>query len=151
MAFYDGSLASLRRGAVYSRGYATSRPWGEAGEQFFTSLETVGSAFAFGIWGGYRAAQGGALIPFIGVRADLAVGIAAHLWAFWGSDDRMRAHWTALGNGALASFASTLGTGLGNTWKTTGKLFGGMKGIDRETTGGSSLADEALSSFVRPA
>lgn len=106
----------------------------------------TGTAFALGIWNG-KVGGAGARIPWIKLPADLGVGAVGYALSVWGKD-RHRDTWRAVADGGLASYTSTLGVKFGNTWRSTGKLFGiGHEG--EMLTGGGAIADDELARMVR--
>lgn len=110
-----------------------------------------GTAFAFGVANG-KVGGGGLKVPFVGIPADLAVGVGMHCVAFMSGMKEERAkHYRAIGNGALGSYLSTLGAQVGNQWKVSGKLLPSFLLGDDATTGGGSLADDEVARMVRPA
>jgi hypothetical protein len=112
------------------------------------SSEIALSAFTCGLLQGKFKDRGGLtlLLPI-----DLMAGAAFHIFAMFSS--KYSHHLHALGDGALASFTTTTGYRVGERWGRSGSLKAGMSGIfgdaEKPVTGGSSIADNELSSLVR--
>ena len=92
---------------------ATERAKEEVAEATMTvvqSLEVGATAFAFGVMNGRK---GGAEVA--GVAADLAAAVALHsIGLFTGGD--AAEHFHNCGDGALASYATIQGIGIGKKW-----------------------------------
>ena len=73
-----------------------------------SAMEITITAGAFGVLRGYT---GG--VEVAGAPIDLLVGAAAHALSLLGGAGKMRSHVAAFGDGALASWANTLGVGVG--------------------------------------
>lgn len=71
-----------------------------------TSVETLGTAFSFGVINGRWGSP-----ELLGVPVDLGTGLAMHAIGFFADDGKD--HFHALGNGALCSYFSSLGAGVG--------------------------------------
>ena len=70
------------------------------------AAEVGGVAFALGVVNGRYGSP-----EVMGIPADLGVGIAAHILGFMVDEGGEHLH--NMGNGALASYLSSLGTGIG--------------------------------------
>lgn len=155
----DMTLMELKRGALRAKEhYEGIKANKESAKVNALDAGAVfGSALIFGIANG-KVGGGGLRVPVIGSPADLTFGLAVHAAMFLGSEkfghSKNAGLYRALANGALGSYASTLGAQIGNAWKLRG---GGISGLlsgiqgDGSTTGGGSLADEELARMVRPA
>jgi hypothetical protein len=75
------------------------------------SVEVSASAFAFGLANGRWSGA-----EVIGLPADLAAGMAMHAFAFM-LDGESAEHLHNFGDGALASYAATVGAGVGKKWR----------------------------------
>jgi hypothetical protein len=106
--------------------------------------EVAVSAFAFGVLQGKFKASGG--VTLRGVPIDLIAGVVAHVGGL-AMDGKSAPHLHAIGDGALASFFTTLGRGVGASWGTG--VAGAIEGEGK--TGGSSIADEELARMVSAA
>ncbi len=159
MLFRTGSdtLMDLRRSAMATRARyesAMSR-LGDRGNYMLQVGEVIAASWGFGALNGYAGGKG---MTVLGVPLDLAFGLGAGWFGFVNLGSRMGEHAKALAFGALGSYFSTRGAVSGNNWK----LRGGPLGLFRpktaasgllgdQSTGGASLADEALAQMVRPA
>jgi len=81
-----------------------------------------GTAFALGV---VQGRTGG--IEVFGAPLDLLVGVGAHAGAFMKVGGKHSRQLHNIGNGALASYASIVGRGIGTNWKQTGRLGGNAK------------------------
>jgi hypothetical protein len=75
------------------------------------SVEVSAAAFAFGLANGRWAGA-----EVVGLPADLAAGMAMHMLAFM-LDGESADHLHNFGDGALASYAATVGAGVGKRWR----------------------------------
>lgn len=112
------------------------------------SAEIALSSFAFGVLQGRYKKQGGLtlLLPI-----DVMAGAAFHVLAMF--MPKYSHHLHALGDGAIASFTTTVGYRVGErTAEGAGLLksiSSGMFGDAKAPAGGSSIADKELASLVR--
>lgn len=106
--------------------------------QVAKTLEIGGSAFAFGVVDGRT---GG--VELFGIPLPLLAGVAFHGAAFGFVSEKNAHHFHNLGDGAIASFASAAGRGIGANWKATGKLLGHGGAVRGLASGGSSSVDDA--------
>jgi hypothetical protein len=86
----------------------------EAEHAVDTAVQTVevsAAAFAFGLANGRWAGA-----EVVGLPADLAAGMAMHAVAFM-LDGESAEHLHNFGDGALASYAATIGAGVGKKWR----------------------------------
>lgn len=81
-------------------------------ERVVATAETFGAAFAMGV---VQGRTGG--VEVFGVPAELAIGLGLNGFALLGGAGRASSHVNAVGNGCLAAYATTLGRGVGQTWK----------------------------------
>lgn len=114
-------------------------------EAVVRTVEVSGSAFAFGLLQGKFRKQGG--VTILNVPVDLIAGAAFHALGLAGVAGSHSSHLHAFGDGALASYFTTLGRGVGSSW---GGVAGSIEG-DRSVSGGGSLADEELARMVSAA
>jgi len=87
----------------------------KAQEQFgqaICALETTVSAFSFGFARGYWS-KPGQDVTVMGVPIDLGAGLIGHAMGFFGSLGHYAEDAHNLSNGALASYATTLGLRMG--------------------------------------
>lgn len=73
-----------------------------------------------------KAGPDGAHILHIPV--DLGAGLALNVAGYMGAAGKHSDHLNNFGDGLLACWASAHGFGWGNTWRTTGRLFGAKSG-----------------------
>lgn len=100
-----------------------------------TAMEITITAGAFGVLRGYT---GG--VEVAGAPVDLLAGAASHALSLLGGAGKMRSHVAAFGDGALAAWANTLGTGIGARLKR--KADAGAKAI-AATAGAAQLGEGA--------
>ena len=157
MLFRTGSdtLMDLRRSAMATRARYESAMarFGERGNYMLEVGEVVAASWGFGALNGYAGGKG---FTVLGVPLDLAFGLGAGWFAFGNLGTRMGDHAKALAFGALGSYFSTRGAVTGNNWRMRGGIFAKTAGessglLGDQSTGGGSLADEALAQMVRPA
>lgn len=92
------------------------------------AAEVGGASFAFGVIQGRYGA-----VDIVGVPVDLAAALGLHVLGFLGVGGKMNRHIHSFGNGALASYLSTLGRGAGLNMKS--KALGtAVKGDGRKLT-----------------
>lgn len=131
--------------AMKNRAKAALEKADVAVDNLIRTSEVAISAFGFGVLQGKFKKQGG--VTLLGVPVDLLSGIGFHVLGLAGVGGRNAHHLHAFGDGALASYFTTLGRGVGASW---GGVAGTIEG-DRAVTGGGSLADEELSRMVAAA
>ena len=86
------------------------------------TLEVSAAALAGGVIQGKAGPEGAHLFH---VPVDLGLGLALNVLGYFdAAGDEYSDHLNNLGDGFLASYLSNVGFGWGNTWRTTGKLFG---------------------------
>jgi hypothetical protein len=124
-------------------------------ERAVHTVEVGTSAFAFGL---LQGKTGG--VEVVGVPAELLAGAGLHLAGFLGLGGKMSSHLHGFGDGALASYLTTMGRGVGVQWAAkaaatpkgagTGILENreSMKGIGR---GAASLHDVEIARAVESA
>ena len=78
----------------------------EAAMTVVAAAEVGGTAFALGVVNGRYGSP-----EILGIPADLGIGIAAHILGFMTDEGGDHIH--NIANGALASYLSSLGTGIG--------------------------------------
>ncbi len=81
-------------------------------ERLVATAETAGAAFAVGVMQGRT---GG--VEVFGVPAELGLGIALTGFGLLGGAGKHSSHLTNIGAGCLAAYTTTLGRGVGATWK----------------------------------
>jgi len=86
-------------------------------ERLITTAEVGGAAFAMGV---IQGKTGG--VEVFGVPLELGLGLGLNAFALLGGAGKHSAHLNNVGNGCLAAYATTLGRGVGATWK--GKALG---------------------------
>lgn len=91
-------------------------------QKFVRTLE-VGAAAAVGGLIEGKAGPSGAHI--MGVPVNLAGALALNLLGYFDAAGKHSEHLCNLGDGLLASYASSVGFGMGQKWASSGKLFGG--------------------------
>jgi len=77
-------------------------------EQGVCALEVGAASFGFGV---VQGRTGG--VKVVGVPLDLGAAVILHLAGFTGIAGKMADHAHSLGNGALASYLTSLGRGIG--------------------------------------
>jgi hypothetical protein len=132
--------------AMKNRAKAALEKADGAVDTLIRSSEVAVSAFAFGVLQGKFKKQGG--VTLLGIPVDLLSGVGFHVLGLAGVGGRNAHHLHAFGDGALASYFTTLGRGVGASWG--GGVAGAIEG-DRAVTGGGSLADEELARMVSAA
>lgn len=86
------------------------------------TLEVSAAALAGGVIQGKAGPEGAHLFH---VPIDLGLGLALNVLGYFdAAGDEYSEHLNNLGDGFLASYLSNVGFGWGNSWRTTGKLFG---------------------------
>jgi len=107
------------------------------------------SSFAFGVVQGRFKAQGG--LTLLGLPVDLLAGATFHVMGLFDFARPYAHHLHAFGDGALASFFTTTGYRVGERVAQGGSLMHGLAGMfgDKETAGGSTIADKELANLVR--
>lgn len=94
--------------------------WRESKKEKEDALNTVirtgtvgGTAFAFGVLQGRT--DGG--VEFAGVPVEVFVGAGAWIGGAIGAAGNASHHLTAIGDGAIAALATSLGRGIGKEWR----------------------------------
>lgn len=87
-------------------------------ERLVAAAEVTGAAFAMGVLQGrtYDPVKKEAASIF-GVPAELGLGIGLTGFALLGGAGKHSSHLANIGTGCLAAYTSTLGRGVGATWK----------------------------------
>lgn len=83
-------------------------------ERAVHTVEVGAGAFAFGVLQGRSQDPEG--VRLFGVPIDLLSGITLHAAGFLGLGGKMSSHLHGFGDGALASYLTTMGRGVGRTW-----------------------------------
>ncbi len=98
----------------------------ETTERLVTTAETAGAAFAMGV---VQGKTGG--VEVFGVPLELGLGLGLNAFALLGGAGKASHHLNNVGNGCLSAYATTLGRGVGATWKSkeTGALPAGAAGV----------------------
>jgi hypothetical protein len=113
------------------------------------SAEVGTSAFALGVVQGRYGP-----VEVLGVPVDLGIAVAGHLVGFAGLAGNASAHVHAFADGALATYAATLGRGTGASWREKA-LNPGKTSVRGELPGnapapGQSLPQEELDRLAQP-
>jgi hypothetical protein len=85
------------------------------------TVEVGAAAIAGGMIQGKAGPDGATVMK---VPVDLGAGLLLNVAGYFNAAGQHSDHLNNLGDGFLASYLSSLGFGIGNTWRTTGKLFG---------------------------
>ena len=101
---------------------------GEVVETVVEAGETVGTAFAFGLFEGQL--KDPKSFEIFTVPIPLATGLVSHAFALMGVGKGMERHMRAIGNGALAAHLNGVGRGLGKEMKTKRAQISGEAGPD---------------------
>jgi len=115
-------------------------------EQVTTTMIVSGTAFGFGV---LQGRTGG--VEVVGVPVELLTGVALHVGGFMGLGGRKSELMHAVGNGAMATYAATMGRSVGAQWKKTGRLLpaaGASSAGELPEAGGAYLDDEAIAASV---
>lgn len=147
------TLMDLRRQALVAKARLDGK-LEEIGDKTNFAIEVaevVASSWFFGALNGYQGGKGAVIWK---VPVDLAAAVLFGGYAFLNIGKKSGDHAKAVAFGALGSYFSTRGAVTGNAVRLKGGnpvagLLGSMFGD--QTTGGGSLADEALANMVRPA
>ena len=152
-------LTSLTSRNIMSRmggGFGARGLLGRADSHLRRELKSVRTAdvavssFAFGVLQGRFKHVGGLTLM---LPIDLLAGAAFHAMALFDFAKPYAHHLHAFGDGALASFMTTTGYRVGERWADGGSLVKGLSGmfgdVGKEPAGGSTIADQELSSLVR--
>ena len=97
---------------------STKRAREKAGEVMETAIETgetVGTAFAFGLWAG--KVNDDKHFELAGIPIPLLVGLGAHGAALLGVGRGMESHFRSVGNGALSAHLFGIGHRMGDEWR----------------------------------
>ena len=109
------------------------------------------STFTFGVLQGKFRDRGG--LTLFALPVDLLAGAAFHVAGLLPVASEYSHHLHAFGDGALASFFTTMGYRVGERWGRGGSLKAGLSGIfgdaEKPVSGGSTVADSALANLVR--
>lgn len=116
------------------------------------SGEIVLSGFVFGMLQGKFKDQGGLVAK--GLPVDLLAGAVFHILGIVPFFRSYAHHFSALGDGALASFFTTAGYRVGERWAKGGSLTSGIAGMFGDSasapvSGGASISDRELANLVR--
>lgn len=134
-----GELVKLAKKAegLQSRAKKAMEKADEAIEKVVRTAEIGASAFGFGLIQGRYGS-----IEVVGVPIDLASGLGLHVLGFMGVGGAMGSHLHSLADGAIASYAVTMGRGAGVTWKE--------KALTPSTakTSGDRLTDSEMSALA---
>jgi len=131
--------------SMKNRAKAALEKAGDAVDNLIRTSEVAVSAFAFGVLQGKFRKQGG--VTLLGIPVDLIAGVGFHALGLAGVGGRNSHHLHAFGDGALASYFTTLGRGVGQSWGGES----GVSGEQKQIAGGGSLADEELARMVSAA
>lgn len=100
-----------------------------------TTIEVTAAAFGWGVvkgkWGE---------VEIFGAPLTLVAGLSLHVLAFFGVAGNMGSHLHALGDGTLASWASTTGIAAGDAWRL--KAGGGSAALPGGKTSGDDIERE---------
>lgn len=136
-----GMLTEMKRRAESL--VASARKVREKGEsivgQGIRSVEIGGSAFLFGYLQGRYGSEGGVTIAKVPI--ELATAIVGHGAGFLGIAGKHSYHLHNVADGALATYAATLGRGIG---KAAAKKSGGMSGDAEDGRRGVTASRDAL-------
>lgn len=110
--------------------------------QVQTAALTGGTAFAMGyVEHRFRGDDGSPGVEILGVPLSLGVGIGGHLASIFGAGGKYSEALQSVANGALASYATTLGAGMGTAhWQQQGNA---MAPASSEGVGRADLRDLA--------
>lgn len=95
---------------------------GEVLENTLTAAETVGTAFAFGVWEGRVDKPED--FEIMGIPMPLFAGVGLQALALFGVGRGMEGHMRALGNGALSAHMNGIGRRMGSEMKARGGISG---------------------------
>lgn len=84
----------------------------ETTERIVATAEVGGAAFGMGV---IQGKTGG--VEVFGVPLELGLGLGLNAFALFGGAGKHSNHLHNVGNGCLAAYATTLGRGVGATWK----------------------------------
>lgn len=113
-------------------------------ERLVTTAETAGAAFAMGV---LQGKTGG--VQLFGVPLELGLGLGLNAFALLGGAGKHSVHLNNVGNGCLAAYATTLGRGVGATWKD--KSLGGSAPAQVEAARTSGLSPGDIAAVQRAA
>ena len=111
-------------------------------ERVVRTAEVSGTAFAFGV---IQGKTGG--VEVVGMPIDLLAGIGLSALGYLGAGGNMSDHLVNAGDGALASYATTMGRGVGATWAlkaTAGEAAAKLKGGGAKAVKGNDLTPEEI-------
>lgn len=119
-----------------------------------TQLPLMGEAAAVGLGFGYFHGSDPEKLSWKGVPLELAVGLGACAMSAFVSEKASQ-HATAIGLSSLASFANSVGRGLGRRHRQAAGLplatTSRVSGEEGDRTGGGALSDEELARLARRA
>src|SRR5574343_891916 len=101
-------------------------------EALVRTAEVGSAAFALGAMQGRFGS-----VSVVGVPAELGAAIGLHALGAFGVGGEAAKHLHSFGDGALASYLSTLGRGVGLSWQ-------GSTGVKGELGGGDKLSPEEI-------
>lgn len=105
--------AAISRLETFKKRIANIREQAEqTTERIITTAEVSGAAFGMGV---LQGKTGG--VELFGVPLELGAGLALNAFALFGGAGKHSGHLHNVGNGCLAAYATTLGRGVGATWK----------------------------------
>lgn len=110
------------------------------------TLVVSGTSFAFGV---LQGRTGG--VEVVGVPIELLTGVGLHVAGFMGLGGRRSDMLHHVGNGAMATYAATMGRSVGVNWKKTGKLLAGNGATsagELPEVGTDFLTDEQIANSV---
>ena len=117
----------------------------EAVERGVRTFVSTGTAFGLGVVQG----RTGGVELFGKLPRELLVGAGAHVAGYMRMGGKNSEHLHAVGDGALALYAGTMGRAVGSQWKATGKLLGAPKVAGELPSAGADFAsDEELADAV---
>lgn len=115
----------------------------ETTERIVTTAEVGGAAFAMGV---IQGKTGG--VEIFGVPLELGLGLGLNAFALLGGAGKASSHLNSVGNGCLAAYATTLGRGVGATWK--GKSLGAGAAVSGLGAGGNLSPMEVMAAAGIP-
>lgn len=130
---------------LHKRATALKERAEEMTTKFVRTLEIGAAATAGGVIQG-KAGPDGAHV--MGVPVDLAGGLALNLLGYFGVAGNKSEHLNNFGDGLLAAYLSQVGFGIGQKWRTTGKLLGGGASAPAGTTTSGTLSPAAMAEIV---
>jgi hypothetical protein len=124
---------------------------GEMLENVVHGTENFASAFAFGVLQGRFADRGG--IGIMGVPIELVVGLGGYVASAMGFGGQLSAHLIPIANGAIGSYASTIGRGVGTKMLQAAPARRQVASSSSPTAirGEATLSAEELAALANPA